>query len=70
MPYNYSKLRGKIREMYGTETSFAEAMGLINRSTLSIKLNGKAEWTQGEIEKIMVLIKEPTSKIGTYFFSK
>lgn len=71
MPYNYSRLRGKIREVYGTETKFAEALGdTMARPTLSLKLNGKAEWSQVEMHSVMKLLKEPITKIGYYFFYK
>lgn len=70
MPYNYSKLRGKIREVYGTETKFAEAMSdMMSRQTLSTKLNGHYEWTQQEMHKVLKLLHEPISKAGIYFFS-
>ena len=71
MPYNYSKLRGKIKEVYGSETKFAAAMGdCMARPTLSLKLNGKSAWSQVEMQKVLDLLGEPFSKAGIYFFSK
>ena len=37
--FDYSKLRGKIKEVFGTQAKFAKAMGM-STVTLSAKLNG------------------------------
>lgn len=50
MPYDYSKLSGRIVEKYGTQAKFADAMNLSERS-ISLKLNGKVGWKQDEITK-------------------
>ena len=36
--FDYSKLRGKIKEVFGTQAKFAKAMGM-STVTLSAKLN-------------------------------
>lgn len=63
----YSKLRGKITEVYGTQGKFAEAMGM-DRSTLSLKLNGKSEWSRIEVEKACKLLGIPIQDVCIYFF--
>ena len=68
MGYGYSKLKGKIREVYGTDKAFAEAMDM-GRVSLSLKLNNKSEWAQDEMEKAMELLKIPRTSVRTYFFS-
>ena len=68
MHYDYSKLRGKIREVYGTDKAFAEAMDM-GKATLSLKLNNKAEWTQDEMESAMELLNIPRGSVRTYFFA-
>ena len=50
MPYNYKKLLGRIVEVCGTQASFADRMGLSERS-VSLKLNGQRPWKQLEISK-------------------
>ena len=40
MPFDFSKLSGKIVEKYGTQYNFAKAMG-ISEHSLSNKLNNK-----------------------------
>jgi hypothetical protein len=65
---NYSKLRGRIVEFFGTNASFADAMG-IDRSSLSFKLNNKTPWKREEIEKACVLLEIPIEEVHLYFFS-
>ena len=42
--FDYSKLRGKIKEVFGTQAKFAKAMGM-STVTLSAKLNGTVHCT-------------------------
>ena len=41
---SYAKLRGRIREVFGTDEAFSKAMGL-NKATISKKLNNKTDWS-------------------------
>lgn len=68
MPFNYSKLIGKIAEKYGTQSKFAEALGLSERS-VSLKLNGKIAWKQPEIIKACEILGIRCSEIPAYFFT-
>lgn len=68
MGYDYSKLNGKIKEVYGTQAAFAEAMNMAQTS-LSFKLNNKSEWSQDEMEKAMELLGIPRTSVRTYFFT-
>lgn len=38
--YSYSKLKGRIVELYGTQTGFAKRLG-ISKNSISKKLAGK-----------------------------
>lgn len=67
--YDYSKLRGKIREMFKTESAFAEVMGM-SRATLSAKLVGKNNWKQDEILEAMKVLGIPRRDVFTYFFTE
>lgn len=69
MPFDFSKLSGKIVEKYGTQYNFAKAMGLSEHS-LSTKLNNKVPWKANEIAKAVELLGIKTSKIPDYFFDK
>lgn len=68
MPYNYSKLLGRIVESCGTQAVFAEKMGLSERS-VSLKLNGKRAWKQLEIGKACEVLGIKKSEIDQYFFA-
>lgn len=65
---SYAKLRGKIREIFGTQEAFAVAMGM-NAATLSGKLNGKSEWTRAEIRKACALLRIALADAHEYFFT-
>lgn len=66
---SYAKLRGKIREFFGTNKAFAEAMGM-DCSSLSFKLNNKAPWKREEIERACILLHIPIEEVHLYFFTK
>lgn len=68
MSASYAKLRGKIKEIYGTQDKFANAMEM-DRSTLSFKLNGKSDWTRQEIKKSCSLLCIPIVEVYAYFFT-
>ncbi len=66
---DYSKLRGRIRERFGTEQAFAEAMEK-TISQMSLLLNGKAVWRQVDIKKACDILGIADSDIGQYFFAE
>lgn len=68
MEYDYSKLKGKIREVYGTQAAFAEAMKM-GQTSLSLKLNNASEWSQDEMESAMELLSIPRTSVRAYFFT-
>lgn len=68
MAYNYSKLLGKIKEKFGTQEQFAEALGM-SRTTLSLRLNCKQQFSQSEIDKATTLLNLDKSEIPDYFFA-
>lgn len=68
MSFSYSKLRGKIREVFGTQAAFAEALGCTN-ITLSQKLNNQSEFTQSEIVKALSVLNVSANEVEDYFFT-
>lgn len=64
---SYNKLRGRIREVFGSQDAFAAAMNM-NPSTLSAKLNGKTDWTIKEVELACCLLHIPLFEMHIYFF--
>ena len=66
---SYAKLRGKIREVFGSEGAFAVAMGM-NAASLSAKLGNKSPWKREEIEKACYLLHIPIEEVHLYFFTR
>lgn len=65
--FDYSKLKGKIREVCGTYSVFAEKLGC-SLNTLSAKLNNKNEFTQSDIFKSIRILHINLEDIPKYFF--
>lgn len=66
--YDYSKLRGRIVEKYGTVTAFSAALGS-NVNTVLSKLNGTTGWKMQDIESSLSLLDISRDEIGLYFFT-
>ena len=66
--FDFSKLRGRIKEIYGTQSSFATAM-LMNEATLSNKLNDNVEFSPKEIVRACLLLSIELEEIDKYFFT-
>ena len=66
--YDYSKLRGRIVEKYGTVTAFSKELGA-NINTVLAKLNGTTGWKMQEIEACLSLLDISRDEIGLYFFT-
>lgn len=67
--FNYSKLRGRMVEVFGTIEKTCEAAGL-RRDMVSLALNGKRLFTQPEIYALADVLQIPNTEIGLYFFTK
>ena len=65
---NYSKLRGRIKEIFNTQGELAKQLHITEQS-LSSKLNGKQAFKQSEILRLCELLTIPNEKIGLYFFN-
>lgn len=68
MKYDFSKLRGKIIEVFGKQEAFAKALGMSSRS-LSLKLNNERYFKPTEINKAIELLGLNLSDIPEYFFT-
>lgn len=68
MSFDYSKLLGKIIEIFKTRGAFGDVMGW-SGTTTSAKLNNKVEWTQGEINRAADLLNIKDHQISLYFFT-
>lgn len=66
---SYAKLRGKIKEVFGTIQAFADAM-MLDTSTISAKLNNKSTWKREDIELACELLNIPIEEVYLYFFTQ
>lgn len=68
MDFKYAKLRGRIKEKYGTECKFSEALG-ITQMSLSRKFSGKTQFSSNDIKRMSDLLDIPLEEAGQYFFA-
>ena len=66
--FDYSKLKGRIREVFGSDMAFAKALGCSN-NTMSAKTNNESDFTQSEIIKSVILLNLTYADIPQYFFT-
>lgn len=66
--FDYSVLKGKIVEVFGSQKAFAEALDISER-TLSLKLNNKVYFSQEEMLKSAELLCGNPANIKTLFFT-
>lgn len=70
MPFDFSKLRGRIVERFGNCRRFAAAMGE-SPGWISVRLNNVVPWGADEIKKACEpeLLDIDPGDIPTYFFT-
>lgn len=68
MTFDFSKLKGKIIEKYGSQQHFAKEYG-ISENSLSLKLTNKMRFTSDDIIKISDMLEIPKEEVGNYFFT-
>jgi hypothetical protein len=69
MAFDYSKLRGKIKEVCGTQEKFAKQIG-IGTVSLSKRLNNLLEFSQQEIKEAARVLGILDCEIPLYFFTE
>lgn len=69
MAKTYSKLRGKIVEVFGSQRAFSEAIKLSEQS-VTAKLNGRTDFSQDDIVKWCDLLGIEAKDVGDYFFTQ
>lgn len=67
MAWDYSKLRGKIREVCSTQDNFAQKLG-IGRVSLSQRLNNQLEFSQDEMFEACKILNIDPQNMQDYFF--
>lgn len=68
MIFDYSKLKGRIREKFMTQEAFAKRLGM-SRTTFSLKLNDVSEFSQREMLQALNLLDVNVKLIDEYFFT-
>ncbi len=66
--YDYSKLKGKLREKGYTYKNFAYILG-ISETSVSERMNNNAQFTQEEIGITVANLGIDSSKIKEFFFT-
>ena len=66
--FDYSKLRGRIREKFNTQKNFANAMGT-TPTTISLKLSNRLYFDQREVAKAVRLLDIESGNVSAYFFT-
>lgn len=68
--YNYNRLKGLIKEYFGTQKNYADFLG-IGSTTLQTRLNNETFFTQQEMEKsIKAFNLSSAEEIERTFFAK
>lgn len=68
MQFDYSKLRGKVVEKFGSLNGFSQAIEISN-STLSLLFNNRSKWNQETIMKAIKVLEISVEDIPVYFFA-
>ena len=67
--FDYSKLKGRIKEICGTQDEFANRVG-IGRVSLSKRLNNQLEFSQAEMLATAKVLNFNENEITEYFFNE
>ena len=65
----YSKLRGRIVEKFGSQRAFAKKIGLSEQS-VTAKLSGRTDFSTNEILEWCNKLGIEQTEVGIYFFDK
>jgi len=66
--FNHNKLRGRIREVLGTESEYSKVIGKSLTST-SKRLNGEIQFDAIDIKKSVEALNIKVDEISEYFFT-
>ena len=67
--FDYSRLKGRIIEMFGSQKAFAKELG-VTEGTLSMKMSCHTYFMQNEIYRISDILKISPESLSTYFFTQ
>ena len=66
--FDYSKLKGRIKEKCDTQKAFAERLG-VAECTMVAKLDCNSYFTQSEIFRSAEILEIPHEQLFAYFFA-
>lgn len=69
MTFDYSKLRGRIKEVVGTQSALAQEIG-IGKVSLSKRLNNELDFSSSDIISACETLKIEKIDIPIYFFTE
>ena len=67
--FDYSMLYGKIKDVFGTQEAFGDAMEM-SRTAINARLKQNIEWKSSEIAKACDLLGILLTDAHLYFFVK
>ena len=67
--FDYARLRGRTKEVFGTQDAFADAIGL-GRVSVSQRLNNQLEFSQQEMFRSADVLGFSRGEIPEYFFTE
>lgn len=67
--FDYSKLRGRIKELGFSESEIAKKIN-ISKATISSRFNGNSEFSSKETDCLINLLQINDNEIKDYFFCK
>lgn len=66
--FDYSKLRGKIKEVFGTQEVFSKSVNM-GRVAVSQRLNNSIDFSDKEISRWCISLGIELTEIPIYFFT-
>ena len=66
--FDYSKLKGRIKEKCGSQKVFAKLLG-VSEATITAKLQGNTGFTQEDILKTIEILEIDPGEVSIYFFT-
>ena len=69
MSFKYNKLRGRIVEVFGTQSKFADEIAQ-SEQIITAKLAGRSSFTQDNIVTWCQALDIDQADIGSYFFTR
>ncbi len=70
MEFDYSKLRGRIIELYGSVDRFLEEDRTISKTTFHSRMRCETFFTQKEIKEYCERLQIKPDEISSYFFTR